>query len=46
LKKRCHVIVTQQSTTVEQCARKFRNVSANEGVDMSELQARHCITPE
>jgi len=23
----CHVIVTQQRETVEQCARKFRNVS-------------------
>jgi len=26
LKIRCHVIVTQQRATVEQCARKFRNV--------------------
>ena len=27
LKIRCHVIVPQQRATVEQCARKFRNVS-------------------
>jgi len=26
LKIRCHVIITQQRATVEQCARKFRNV--------------------
>jgi len=25
---RCHVIVTQQRSTVERCARKFRSVSA------------------
>ena len=45
LKVRCHVVVTQQRGTVNPCARKFRNVSLK-GVDMSELQAHHCITPE
>ena len=39
VKVRCHVIVTQETSTVEQSARKFRNLSLQTGKtrDMSEM---------
>jgi len=41
-----HVIVTQQRAPAEQCARKFRFESADEGADLSELWTHHYITLE
>jgi len=42
-----HVIVTQQRATAEQWLAFFITFeSADEGADMSELQAHHCITLE
>jgi len=38
LKIGCHVIVRQQRATVD--------TMRSQGVDMSELRAHHCITPE
>jgi len=39
LKIRCHVVVTQQRATVEQCARKFRNVWVCRGTSGHEWTA-------
>jgi len=47
VKIRWHVIVTQQSPTAEQSARKLGNLPLQTGkaADISELQTHHCTTP-